>query len=204
MGASERLVVDMAETKGQRRRWIVVSVAGCLLAALASLRPVAANQGSVLLRVDPATSNVAVNEEFLVTLEVEAGSQPLDTVDAFLSFDPALLQALELIPGGALPTLLASSIAHTAGRIGYSAGKALGGDDAAGDSVLATLRLRARSEPTPTGTALSFVAQPPSQSTDAFYRGLSVLQATHDGLIQVGPAAPPGVDYRLFLPLIPR
>ncbi|MGB3218965.1 MAG: hypothetical protein WBD79_16310, partial [Anaerolineae bacterium] len=114
----------------RRRRWLLpVGLTACLVILLLALQPAVAYpalQGNVLLRVEPVQSIVTVGEEFEVTLMVEAGSQALDTVDAFLSFDPALLEVLELIPGGTLPTLLTTSYNNTTGLISYSAGKPLG------------------------------------------------------------------------------
>lgn len=172
-------------------RLAMASLAALLAIALATaplLAVAAGPAGVVVLRIDPPQSTVAAGQEFQVTIQVQAGSQPVDAVDSFLSFDPARLQVLQLIPGTALPTVLASSFDNAAGRISYSAGKQLGGPDPNGTFVLVTLRLQARSTAPPGTTGLVFVFQPPVQNTDVFYRGQSVLGSTQNGNVTIGDA----------------
>ena len=151
--------------------------------------------GVVQLRVQPATQTVAPGQPFSVQLVVEAGTQPVDAVDAFLGFDPALVQGTAIIPGEALPTLLASSVDNAAGRITFSAGKQLGGPDASGTFVLATVQFQAQGAPAPAGTALAFAFQPPVQNTDAFYRGGSVLGGAAGGLVVIQGGAAVCYDF---------
>ena len=181
----------------RRRRWLLsVGLIDCLAVLLLALQPAVASpglQGSVLLRVEPVQSIVTVGEEFQVTLMVEAGSQPLDTVDAFLAFDPALLQVLQLIPGATLPTLLTSSYNNITGLISYSAGEQLGGPDPSGSFALVTVRFQAQATLVPGGTPLTYLFEPPAHTTDVFYQGLSVLDSAEGGtvIVQSPPTATP-------------
>lgn len=175
----------------QPARWLLIAglVVGLVL-AMAVLPPRVAHlapAGTVVLRVEPAVSTVVTGQEFEVTLIVDAGSQPVDAVDAFLSFDPALLQVLDLAPGAALPTILASSFDNTTGRISYSAGKQLGGPDPTGTFKLVVIHLQAQSTPAPGGTPIAFVFEPPARFTDVFFRGKSVFGSAQDGTVIIQP-----------------
>ena len=145
--------------------------------------------GTVQLRMTPAEQVVDLGQEFSVAVMAEAGAQPVDMIDTFLSFDPARLQVLEIAPGATLPTVLASNFDNTNGRLGYSAGKQLGGPDPNGSFTLMTVRFQARTTATPGSTALTFVFQPPIRSTDVFYRGQSVLGLTQNAGITIQPGA---------------
>ncbi|MGB3218966.1 MAG: Ig-like domain repeat protein, partial [Anaerolineae bacterium] len=146
--------------------------------------------GTVHLRMAPAEQIVDLGQEFSLEIIAEAGAQPLDMIDAFLSFDPTRLQVLEIVAGATLPTVLASDFDNASGRIGFSAGKQLGGPDPNGNFALMTVRFQARMTAVPGSTALDFVFQPPVRNTDVFYRGQSVLGSTQNGSITIQPGAP--------------
>jgi hypothetical protein len=123
---------------------------------------------------------------------VAAGSQPVDSVDAALDFDPAYLQAQGVTPGSSLPTVLANSFDNSNGTITFSAGKQLGGQDVTGTFTLATISLQALAATPSGGTPLTFVFQPPTRNTDAFCcGGTSVFCCATDGTVTV--AAPTAV-----------
>ncbi len=170
------------------------SLAGPALAAPSDdkgIPPLAAAAGTVQFYLSPGVNTISLNQEFMVDLMLETGSQPVDAADAFLSYDPAYLQVVSITPDiAALPTILVASFDNAQGFIAYSAGKQLGGADASGTFRLATVRLRALA-PT-TGTDLTFVFQPPLHNTDAFYQGVSVMgSATNGSVVIQGQAATP-------------
>lgn len=179
--------------------WLALAGLAALLITTLAPAPlramVSAPAGTVVLHFDPPQTTVVAGQEFQVALLVEAGSQPVDAVDAFLSFDPALLQVLELTPGSALPTVLAGSFDNATGRIGFSAGKQLGGPDPSGTFVLVTISLRTNSTAAPGSTALAFVFEPPVRNTDVFYRGQSVLGSAQNGSIVIQPDGTPCYDF---------
>jgi hypothetical protein len=144
--------------------------------------------GTVDLFIQPASTTVEVGQEFAVDIVVQAGQQPVDAVDAFVDFDPALVQVLEIMPGTALPTFLQSSFDNTTGQINYSAGRPLVNGPASGTFTLATIRLRALA-PTP-GTQLTFVFEPPSRKTDVFFQGLSVFRSATDATVVIQQPTP--------------
>ncbi len=150
---------------------------------------VALLNGTVGLSIQPANTTVVVGQEFTLDIVVEAGAQPVDAVDAFVDFDPALLQVLELIPGTTLPTILQSVFDNTAGQIDYAAGRPLGDGPASGTFTLATIRFRAVA--VTAGTQLTFVFDPPTRNTDVFFEGLSVLGSVTGATIVIQPPTPP-------------
>lgn len=142
--------------------------------------------GTVRIYLTPATVATAPGQEFTIDLMVDAGSQPVAAVDAFLHFNPTYLWVLGIVPDAtALPTLLISAYDNAAGEVTYSAGKDPGGANATGTFRLATIRLRAVG--TTTGTQLAFVFQPPLRNTDIFYQGLSVFGSATNGNVTIPP-----------------
>ena len=149
--------------------------------------------GTVDLSIQPANTTVVVDQEFTVDIVGEAGAQLLDAVDAFVDFDPALLQVLEIIPGTTLPIILQSAFDNTLGQIDYSAGRPLQDGPASGTFTLATIRFRALA-PT-AGTPLAFAFDPPTRNTDVFFEGLSVLGSVTGSTIII-QSPPPAVAPR--------
>ena len=140
--------------------------------------------GTVRIYVTPGESTVLPGQVFTVTIMVEAGTQPVDVVDAFLDFNPAYLQVLGTSADTtALPVTLANGYDNAAGRINYCAGKQPGGADASGTFPLVAIRLQAIASTA--GAPLAFAFQPPTRNTDAFYQGVSVLGSVSNGNVVI-------------------
>ncbi|MFZ2360299.1 MAG: cohesin domain-containing protein [Anaerolineae bacterium] len=127
--------------------------------------------GPVNLALIPSGYVSQVGEQIDVILQVQAGSQTVNIVSAFVNFDPAELQAVSMTSGTSLPLILNSGINNSAGMIDYEAGT-LGGQPPSGTFTLATVRFQ------------SLVARPTSpivfecgmpRTTDAFLNGISIL-----------------------------
>jgi sugar lactone lactonase YvrE len=155
--------------------------------------------GSVVISVDPSSRSVTPGAVFTLDIKIAAGSQAVDSVDSYLSFDRNYLRVVDvsgnetndIMAGAALPVVLQNSADNSQGRIAYSAGKQLGGVSPSGDFVLATIRFKAIAA-TPGGSiAIAF-----QSGTDAFYQGDSVLGTLANGAVSAG--------YRVYLPILLR
>ncbi len=150
--------------------------------------------GDVLLAVAPAGTAVQLGETFTVTVRVQT-TQPVDSAEAHLNFDPAVLQVAAVTAGSTFSTLLQNAFDNTQGTFDFAAGAALGGGAPTSDFVLATILFTA-THPS-TGTPLTFVSQNPRRS-DVYYVGNSVLDRLENGSVRVierqlvGRAVPPG------------
>ncbi len=144
---------------------------------------VAPTGGEVLLAVAPAAVQVAPGDLFTVELRISAGRQPLDVVDALLSFDPAVLHVVDasgadatnITPGDRFSSVLRNHADNAAGRIAFGASRQPGEPAPEGDFVLATIAFRAVGETDLAGSALRFLP-----GSDVFYEGDSVLRALAD------------------------
>ena len=149
----------------------------------------------VNIRIDPPGSTAAPGELFTVDIALQAGSQPVDAVDAYLSFDPTYLRVVDaagnettsITPGSALPLVLQNSADNSTGRITFSAGRQLSGSPPSGDFVLATIRFKAMAGTGAGGTPVNFM-----EGTDVFSQGESVLGTRADGVVIIsGPTLTP-------------
>jgi len=140
-----------------------------------------------------------VNDIFTVDVVIQAGPQPVDTVEAHIYFPAGVLRLVDAggnpaatVEGGAAFDLeLANSADNSAGKIHYAA--TMLGSSLSGDITVATLRFKAI-RPT-MGSWLRFQVWPP-EKTDVSYLGQSVLTAW--------PAASLTVEGypKIYLPLI--
>ena len=128
----------------------------------------------------PSSITADVNDIFNVDVVIQAGAQPLDTVEAHIYFPAGVLQVVGVggdpattVEGGAdFDMELTNSADNSAGAIHYAA-TMLGGS-LSGDITVATIRFKALS---PTlGSWLRFQVWPP-EKTDVTYLGQSVLTA---------------------------
>jgi hypothetical protein len=157
----------------------------------------------VNLRIDPPASSVTPGEIFSVDVVLQAGDQPVDSVDAYVSFDPANLRVVDtagneaktIVPGNALPLVLQNGVDNGQGRIVFSAGRQLGGIPPTGDLLLATIRFKAVAATSTDGIPVAF-----ETGTDVFSRGDSVLGTSVGGVVIIGSDR----GHRSHLPLLVR
>jgi len=71
--------------------------------------------------VGPAT-NPIIGTPFTVTVEIQAGPQPVDIGEIHLDFDPAVLQINSVTPGSSLPATAENKFDNTAGTFDYASG----------------------------------------------------------------------------------
>lgn len=154
----------------------------------------AAEDGAVKLVLSPVSSAIQVGQEFEVVIQVEAGTQEVDVVGAFLNFDPAVLQVVGITSGNMLPDVMRSVFDNGSGAIGFETGK-LGGPFPNGSFALATIRFKAL-DVTPE-TLLLFSQEPPRR-TNVYQAGISQLRSIQDQSFSVEPEA----ASELYLPLL--
>jgi len=77
----------------------------------------------VTLKIDPASQNAEVGDQFPMEIVVEAGDQSVDAVEIHVDFEPAVLQVVSLTQGTQLPVpLIPAAFDNTTGEIDYAAG----------------------------------------------------------------------------------
>ncbi len=144
----------------------------------------------VTLRVSPAINRVRDGEQFLVEMEVRAGAQDVDAVNAYLDFDPAVLtvvdeegnSAMQVTPGTALLTVTTNSVNNTTGWINFVAN----GDPVSGRFRVATVRFKAITTTLASQLPLSLEAP---RASDVRLSGESVLDHLLGGLVTVRQGA---------------
>jgi hypothetical protein len=138
-------------------------------------------RGTVVISVEPSTTQVKVGETFEIVVEVQAGEQEVDGASAYIELDPTYLEVVNMTAGGHLDLTLENSFDNGTGEINFAAGK-LTSPFPSGDFDLVTITLRAKAE-TPE-TSLDFLFNPP-RSTDATSGGASVFDHAEDGSITI-------------------
>ena len=138
---------------------------------------------SVILAVVPPTSNTGVGQSFMVTLQVQAGSQMVDGASAYLNFDHTILQVVSISAGSSLPVPLQNQFDNTLGTLDYSAGTF--SNFPSGTFTLATVTFSASA--LSGGTPLTFNSVDP-RKTDATFGGSSVLSQAIGGTVIVTAA----------------
>jgi|GEM_PF-870269 len=158
--------------------------------------------GAVVLFPEPATTSAGFGSIFPVVVRLDSGSQPVDSAQFALQYDPTLFDVVDAsgivlttnpaTPGTALPTVLQNQLDTTAGVVRFAAGVAVtsggAGPAPSGSFVLATVRFRLRVPPA--GSAGTLLAFDPL-GTQAFYQGTDVLAGT-GGVIWPALVVPPG------------
>jgi len=146
--------------------------------------------GEVMLSIDPLVSDVREGDTFLVSMRVEAGSQPVDGVQFSLNFDPQYLQVVEISnASNALPLVLLNQFDNENGTLDYAAGAL--SNFPSGTFNLVQVRFQAVQEIS--STALVFHYGLP-RNTDATYGGSSVLQGAADGSVSITALADLALD----------
>ncbi len=143
----------------------------------------------VTLSFNPQHSDVALNSAFRVDVMLATEAQPVDSVDAYITFDPRILQVVDaygnptnqITAGTDLPLVLQNTANNATGRIAFGAGRRLGDRPPAGTFRLATIRFRAVSQTVAVGgMPLLFDA-----ASQVYYGGESILGRAENGSVIV-------------------
>ena len=130
-----------------------------LLFLFSVVSPALAQSGTVPVYLDPPSLSLAQGQVATVSIKIYAGSHPVDTAQAYLDFDPALLQVVDAAGSPAASVEFGTQTStgvwtqpllnfadNASGKIGVAAGKgtpASGGANATSEFVLATIRFKA-------------------------------------------------------------
>jgi hypothetical protein len=151
--------------------------------------------GTVHLRLRANPPSLQVGQQFTVTIEVEAVEQVVDVVGAYLNFDPALIQVLQITSGATLKTVLRGVFDNQLGTLDFEAGK-WGSPFPSGSFSLATIHFKVIGDLAT--SPIAFNHKLPRQSA-VYQAGMNQLGAAYDGIIS-SESEPNAV--RLYLPLL--
>ena len=181
---------------------MLITVALTLIVALLVSSPVWAGEdidgyvqaAGVHIGFSTDTTTTWVNRAFTLSIQVQTYGQPVDAAQAYIDFDPSLLEVVDadagtagvqIQQGTALPDELQNSVDNGSGQIDFAAG-IFGGQPLSGTFTLATVEFKAKA--TTGGTPLSFVFVAPREtkvvlSSEA---GVNQLSAHTDGTVIIG------------------
>lgn len=119
------------------------------------------------------TDTVVVGQQFQLRIVVQAGeTNPVDAVQVYLVFDPAVFAAWSLTAGDNLDIPLQSRLDNDLGRVDYAAGTLDGAVTV--PFTLATVTFRALSPTGPQGTYITFAALETPRQTKAIVGGANI------------------------------
>lgn len=127
---------------------------------------------------------VRTGQEFQLTVKVQAGhTLPVDTAQAYLDFDPAILEVVNIRPGPHLGYLLQSSWDNSRGRLAYAAGTLR--NPLEFPFTLCNVVFRAKTPTVRGSTLIQFDDQRPPRQSKAIHRGLDVTGRLVPARVQV-------------------
>ncbi|WP_198664879.1 immunoglobulin-like domain-containing protein [Lewinella sp. IMCC34191] len=132
---------------------------------------------------------MTVGEEVTVVLQVDAGAQEIDGVEAYLNFDPdyITINSVEYNASAELPTVIISPTVDAAGEINVASGL-LGGGSVSGTFNYVTINLTATAVGS-TSIDFSFDPGPPNRKTEISFDGLPVLGTTSGSVLTITDSA---------------
>lgn len=133
--------------------------------------PISRLTAGIALLVD--TDTITVGQQFQLRIEVQAGeTNPVDTAQVYLVFDPAVFAAWSLTAGDDLDIPLQSRLDNDLGQVDYAAGTLDGSITV--PFTLATVTFRALSPTGPPGTYITFAALESPRQTKAVAGGANI------------------------------
>jgi hypothetical protein len=137
---------------------------------------------AMVVSIHPASQSVGAGETFTVAVRIAAGTQELDSVQAFVDYDTAYLEAVGISGGGVLEDVYQDI--STPGEVDYAAVDT--GGTATGTFTLATITFQAKAGLV-SGTALTFQTTP-SRETKLKLGTATLLITLVDGQVVIkGP-----------------
>lgn len=147
--------------------------------------------GTVILQLDspillePAISqNICVGQTFTLDIRTSVDpAQEVDSVQAFIDFDPAYLEVQSVTPSGALTTVVQNTYDNTAGTIDYSAEKP---DEPfpSGAFTVASIEFEALAEASSTPVTFSFIG---SRQTMVNFEGHVIPGSHSNATVEIIP-----------------
>ncbi|MCC6457394.1 MAG: hypothetical protein IT328_20735 [Caldilineaceae bacterium] len=143
--------------------------------------------GTVDMVIAPATTQTYVGATFTVAVEVQAGSQPVNGAEVYLTFDPALLEVQSIVKGSTLPTYVMEPVYNnTAGTFSAAAGK-LGAPFPTGTFNLLSITFKAKAASV--GTPLTMLRATPTESKVTSDAAVNVLDQLVNGTVEISNLA---------------
>jgi len=137
--------------------------------------------GTVDLIALPVSQSVGLNGVFTVTLQVQAGTQAMNGLSAYLNVDPAFLEILSLTPNTTqFTTLLENDFNAATGQINLSLGK-LSAPFPSGTFTIATLQMKALQA----GNALVGFSFGGARTTDVYFNAVSVFRNAQNASVTI-------------------
>ena len=133
---------------------------------------------------NPEQRAVKVGQEFLVEVRVDTLGAMADGAQAVVTFDPAYLSVVKVVPGIMFELVIYNQLDTEAGKFSFAAGVPFEQKEGLmDDGTLVTLRCKALAA-TP-GTTLAFVGPPAALRTKLAYQGVEVPAETMSTLVVV-------------------
>ena len=130
--------------------------------------PILRHTAGIALLAEP--DRIAAGQQLQLRIVVQAGeTNPVDTVQIYLAFDPAIFEVAAVAAGSDLEIPLQSRVDNNRGRIDYAAGTTSKAMTA--PFTLSTVTFRAKSTTGTTGTYITFAALQSPRQTKAIARG---------------------------------
>ena len=130
--------------------------------------PILRQTAGIALLAEP--DRIAAGQQLRLRIVVQAGeTNPVDTVQVYLAFDPAIFKVAAVAAGPDLEIPLQSRVDNNRGRIDYAAGTT--GKAMTAPFTLATVTFRARAATGTSGTYITFAALQSPRQTKAIVRG---------------------------------
>ncbi|MCB0053531.1 MAG: hypothetical protein KDE24_28755, partial [Caldilinea sp.] len=154
----------------------------------------AVNDGGAYLMIEAPAEVLHVGDTFMVDIVIDMNGNIGDGGAAYVTFDPAVLQAVDVIGDATFSSPIQNEVDNVRGQIVYAAGTL--GMAPGGRFVLARVEFVAAG---PGDSLLHPTLLRPARS-DVTYGGASILSAAADALVRVEAATPSGAA--LYLPAV--
>jgi len=166
------------------RFWLLVSILAALLAGTPALA-----QGATVVRVDPSTQSVQVNNTVNICIKVDNVAN-LTAFELHLSFNASVLEATSLTNGGfvAADFIAQNTFDNAAGTIDYAIAQ-MNRPPAQGSGTLFCIAFRAKANGS---SAMATRATPaaPSGLLLSDQNGTAIQASWSSGTVDVGPSTP--------------
>ena len=197
---------------------VIIALLGAVGSSFALHGVAWAQSGEVAFSLDPPAIALAQGEVVEVSVVVDPSGQPVDAVQVFLDYDPALLQVVDangaptsavtygsIITDGTWKQPLLNEVDPDAGRIGVAAGigyRDSGGVDATNQFVLATVYFKALVDRPITELIIDLEDVQTIRSSKAYSAGVDVTGPATKTVFVAGPDSAVAVAPALSSPSV--
>jgi hypothetical protein len=156
---------------------VCLVVSGVLAGCRVQAESTSLQAATVDVAVVPISKTVPVKDTFVWEIYVHPNGQPVDTVDADMTFDPTYLEVQSITgDSSSLDTELYSDFGNSDGTLTHGRGASFTQTPPTSTFRLCSIEFRAKAATD--GTTLAFTS-----ATDAYFEGLSVFRNTTNGTV---------------------